>query len=635
MQDESIRCVCKVILKFKINIFILFFIFFNLNAQEKIIIEHLKHYRLDSASYVLQNNNIPNLKWQNDFLISFNSNDAKISIDTLNTYFKSSYFEDIYNHINKGDVYFYKYLDKNIEALKEYQIALELAEKTNDTLLINETLKKILTFHRIDLLYDNITYKPYLKKYKLTANDSLEKAYYHYFNLILNFKNYKVESWDSKSYRYLNHFFSNHQVPYLKGISYTVYASYFEEMQQKDSIWHYINKAEKNLLLVSEKYTRSRLNQLYSFTARIAAQEKNPKKASIALKKINKNHYNKIDYKIEALSTFYQAMVDTLNGDYKSAIRNINKSTLIQDSILMKEYNNLLNELETKYQTTKKEKQIILQQTQIKEEQRQQKNLWIGGFIILLFGSVLSFLIYKNVKRKQLIAEQEREIEIQKKEKILKDQELNTIDAMIEGQEKERQRLADDLHDSVGATLSAARLQFEYLCKHIGKGVLENEDELFSKTGKLLEEAYQEIRSMAHLKNSGVIATKGLLPAIQKLARNASTPRSLEIEVNDYGLSKKIDASLEISIFRVIQELVTNIIKHSKASEATISITQHEEILSIIIEDNGIGFDVRKKINNDGMGLNSIEKRIEHLEGSIDIDSTIGKGTNILIDIPI
>jgi signal transduction histidine kinase len=287
--------------------------------------------------------------------------------------------------------------------------------------------------------------------------------------------------------------------------------------------------------------------------------------------------------------------------------------------------------LSVENKTAEKEKQLIISN----QKKKQNRNIAFGLGGGLIGVSLIGFLLFKNTKRKQLIAEQEREIEIQKKEKILKDQELNTIDAMIEGQEKERQRLASDLHDSVGATLSAARLQFEHLCKYKGSGTLKNEDELYTKTGKLLEQVYQEIRSMAHLKNSGVIATKGLLPAIQKLARNASTPGGLQIEVDDFGLSVKIENSLEISIFRVIQELITNIIKHAQATEATISITQHEDSLSIIVEDNGLGFDVKKSIDKDGMGLSSIEKRIEHLEGSMEVDSNLGKGTNILIDIPI
>ena len=219
------------------------------------------------------------------------------------------------------------------------------------------------------------------------------------------------------------------------------------------------------------------------------------------------------------------------------------------------------------------------------------------------------------------------------KEKILKDQELNAIDAMIAGQEKERERLASDLHDSVGATLTAAKLQFEHLSKN--KDKLGTMDEFFNKTGILLDKAYSEVRSMAHLKNSGVIAKKGLLPAITTLAKNASVTGQLNIEVQDFGFDEKLDSMMEITIFRIIQELVTNIIKHSEGSEANISLTQHKEMLSIIVEDNGKGFDTRKMNSEEGMGLSTIEKRIEHLEGTLEVDSTPKKGTSILIEIPI
>ena len=602
-------------------------------SQESKLINNLRHYQLDSVFVLLQNKDLPNIKWQINFLKEFNTKLKVVNIDTINSYSKNNYTEEFYSFINKGDIYFYKYLDKNIEALTNYNKGLELAEIKKDTLLINEALKKILTLHRLDALYDNTTYLNYLKKYQKTSKDSIDKAYYHYYNLILNFKNYNSDEWNIISYNYLNNYFKFHEASYLKGICYTVYASYFEEKKQNDSIWYYINEAEKSLNSINENYKKSRLRQLYAFTSRIAVAEGNTKKASDALNNINPNFYNKIDYKLEANKLYYQAVVDTINGNYKSAFNNYIKSVLVVDSLQEQEYNNLLNEFDIKYQTEKKEKQNILLQSEIEKEKREQRNLWIIGITILLIGSIISFLLFKNTKRKQRIAEQEREIEIQKTEKLLKEQELSSIDAMIEGQEKERQRLASDLHDSVGATLSAARLQFEHLQKH--KGSLPNEDELFSKTGKLLEEAYQEVRSMAHIKNSGVLAKLGLLPAIEKLARNVSVSK-LHLEVKDFGLNERINNTLEITIFRIIQELVTNIIKHANASEASISLTQIENTLNIIVEDNGIGFNPREvSLNTDGMGLGNIEKRIEYLEGTLEIDSTPGKGTNILIDIPI
>ena len=205
---------------------------------------------------------------------------------------------------------------------------------------------------------------------------------------------------------------------------------------------------------------------------------------------------------------------------------------------------------------------------------------------------------------------------------------------MIEGQEKERQRLASDLHDSVGATLSAAKLQFDHLSKN--KDKLDELDALFSKTEKLLEDAYTEVRSMAHIKNSGVLAKNGLLPAIQKLAKNASGTNKLHIDVQEFGLDDRLENSLEITVFRIIQELVTNIIKHANAKEATISVTHHEDSLNIMVEDDGIGFNRLKLSKTDeGMGLDSIERRVEHLEGSMEVDSSEGNGTTIVIDIPI
>jgi two-component system sensor histidine kinase DegS len=99
----------------------------------------------------------------------------------------------------------------------------------------------------------------------------------------------------------------------------------------------------------------------------------------------------------------------------------------------------------------------------------------------------------------------------------------------------------------------------------------------------LLEDAYVEVRSMAHLKNSGVIAKNGLLPAVKKLASNASGANGLIVEVQSFGLENRLDNSLEISIFRIIQELVTNIIKHANATTGTVHLTNHNYILNIMV----------------------------------------------------
>ena len=415
--------------------------------------------------------------------------------------------------------------------------------------------------------------------------------------------------------------------PALKGRFYEDIAVYYRVIKNKDSAYYY---NQRILALPDDTYNNKTKYYAHFELANLAATQQQALQAkkylAQAKKYFNKSNIAHSQYAWEKWKAQY---VHEPLKEYDSAYYLLEKAMIYEANNDFKSNEEKISQLNVELQTAEKEKQILIEQQ--KKKQNQNIAFALGGSLFTV--SVIGFLLFKNTRRKQRIAEQEKELEIKKKEKILKDQELNAIDAMITGQEKERERLASDLHDSVGATLSAAKLQFDHLSKN--KEKLDTLDELIQKTGALIEEAYKEVRSMAHLKNSGVIAKKGLLPAIKNLAKNASSTGQLEIEVQDFGFNEKLDTSMEITIFRIIQELVTNIIKHSEASEASISITQHKDMLSIIVEDNGKGFNTRNINTKVGMGLTSIEKRIEHLEGTLEVDSTPNKGTSILIDIPI
>lgn len=255
-----------------------------------------------------------------------------------------------------------------------------------------------------------------------------------------------------------------------------------------------------------------------------------------------------------------------------------------------------------------------------------------GGSLSAL--SILTFVVFRNSKHKQRKAQQEREQQIAEKEKLLKELELSTINAMIKGQEMERQRLASDLHDSVGATLAAAKLQFEYFVK---QQVMSHDSEyLTKKISTLLDTAYNETRALSHVKNAGVMAKDGLLPAVERLSKNASGINNLKVEVQSFGLDQRLENALEIAIFRIIQELVTNIIKHAKATHAIVHLTNHDNKLNIMIEDDGVGFDPKQLPKaTKGMGLMSIDRRVEYWEGNLTIESELGNGTTIIIDIPV
>lgn len=298
---------------------------------------------------------------------------------------------------------------------------------------------------------------------------------------------------------------------------------------------------------------------------------------------------------------------------------------LIQYRMLKEELNN--QELKTNNQELRADNL----ETEANNKRSQAIATGLGGSLFL--GSIIAFLVYRNTKRKQHIAEQDRELQIQKTETILKEKEIETINAIVSGQEKERLRLAGELHDNLGSTLATVRMQVENLERNLEK--VEDPKELLKETNMLVNEAYDKVRKISHERNSGVMAKDGLLPAVQKLARTVSNANSLTVDVQDFGLENRIANELEITIFRIIQELVTNIVKHANATEASISLTQHDNELNIMVEDNGKGFKTGRLKEKEGMGLGNIERRIEHLEGSMEVDSNPGRGTSISIDIPL
>ena len=316
--------------------------------------------------------------------------------------------------------------------------------------------------------------------------------------------------------------------------------------------------------------------------------------------------------------------------DYKNAYETYVTYKSYEDSINADEQAISISEIQTKYQTREKELENEVLKSNIKTNKAL---LYI--FIGLLFASlIIGFLIIKNVRRKMKISRQEKLIEQQKLEKALKDYELNSIDMMLEGQDKERQRIANDLHDNLGSMLATLKINFEHL-KLRKNELREEETKLYDRTDELIEEAYQKVRRLAHAKNAGVFASEGLIPALKKMAEKISIPGRLQISLIPFGFNERLENTMEIAIFRIVQELSTNVIKHSKATEATIHLTHHDDNINIIIEDNGIGFDSSKINRADGMGLASIKKKVEQLGGSFTIDSTPGKGTTIIIDLPV
>ncbi|WP_445722361.1 tetratricopeptide repeat-containing sensor histidine kinase [Flavobacterium sp.] len=313
------------------------------------------------------------------------------------------------------------------------------------------------------------------------------------------------------------------------------------------------------------------------------------------------------------------------NGNFKEAIAFIEKQKVYQDILDEKEQNKAIIEIDTKYKTVEKEKE----NKALKQINFKNKITIVVSLVLLLLSILIGVLSFKNIANKKKIVEQQKTIEVNQLENKLKQNQLTEIDKMLEVQEKERQKIADELHDNLGSLLTTLKINFETIRNQ------NNNFELFDKTNALLDEAYNEVRTIAHLKNSGVIGKQGLLTAVKKMADKMTVPNKIIFNVIPSGLNERIDNTLEIVLLRIIQELAANILKHAAAKEVNIYINHYDDEMNLMIEDDGIGFDLLEINETKGIGLKNIERKIEQLNGTFTIDSKKGRGTTIIIDLPL
>lgn len=229
-------------------------------------------------------------------------------------------------------------------------------------------------------------------------------------------------------------------------------------------------------------------------------------------------------------------------------------------------------------------------------------------------------MLYFGYKRSQF----QKKLNRQEKEKILKEQELKEMSALINGQNIERNRIAKDLHDGVAGDLAGIKL---LLAKE--NTYLKNEN--LQKIQKNLSEVFQEIRKISHNLSINNIKEKTLKNLLSDLKDSYQQRNEFSFDVYIYpeNAIDDLDEIKKLNIYRILQELLHNISKHAKATEVELSINRHHNDMNIIVADNGVGFDIYKK----GIGLKNIEERLKIISGEMNIQSEMNKGTSVIIDI--
>lgn len=335
------------------------------------------------------------------------------------------------------------------------------------------------------------------------------------------------------------------------------------------------------------------------------------------------------------LTDFLLADAHASMEDYRNAYLYYVDGTLKYDSIFDLEKEEIINDLLVEYETQKKESEINRQNEQIKlveAKSKSRKLVIISLIIIIAFIIVITLFLIKVSRDKNKLMLKEVEIKNQEINKLLKEQELKSYASMLEGQDKERQRVASDLHDRLGGILSTVKAYFQTIDDKISS--LEDKTvSQYNKASELLSEAVDEVRNISHDLHSGVLKNFGLLVAINDLKDTIELTGKLNVELYISGDRKEMSASTEIDIYRLIQELFSNTMKHAEADKVTIQISFMDNSINIIFEDDGVGFDMSNV--KKGIGLKNIEARATKMSGDVNIDSRLGRGTIVIIDIPI
>ncbi|MBC7865681.1 MAG: tetratricopeptide repeat protein [Bacteroidia bacterium] len=524
---------------------------------------------------------------------------------------------------------YYKNKGEFPKALEKYIAALKIKEKINN--------RRGMTIGNNDLgiLYKTIkNYSLALSHYRVALSLSREMKMKLGEALILNnigtiyqeTKDSAKANLDSALYYYELSRKKAEEINDANAIS-TAYCNmaqvYGSREQYAKAVYYFthslaIDSAENNIPALIENYTN--IGGMYNMQ----------KKFDLALTYMRKGEKlaKENDMKV-LLKENYSSMADVLYrmGKPTEAYDYVRKMSALQEEITNEASQEAIAEMRVKFETEKKEYENLKLQKENAEKDLHLSHTYniifvIGAaLIIVLISSVFVYLRNKLKQKQKFDAE------------LLKQQELRNR-AIIEAEEKERRRIARDLHDGVGQMLSAAKLNLSNLEGYLKNGP-QNQWDMIKNSIELVDDSVREVRQVSHNLMPNALIQFGLVRAVRDFISKISSSETLKIDLEIIGLNERLEPTTETVLYRVLQELVNNVIKHSEANHLSIQVIRHDKELTVMLEDNGKGFDTILVTEAKGIGLANIISRINFLNGNVNFDSSPGRGTTVTIEIPL
>lgn len=353
---------------------------------------------------------------------------------------------------------------------------------------------------------------------------------------------------------------------------------------------------------------------------------------------LSKNYKSAIQYYREAMKLseqfgiggrslveIYGNLSETYDSakDFRNAYRYKFIAAALQDSISAMENTRSRNKLQNLFQNAEKDKELTAKRLQLvlAEASLRNRNLWITG---IGTGTLILLTIAIMLSQKQ-------RLQLQRAKTTKQQQQVEQLKAVIDGEEKERSRIGRQLHDDIMVQLSIVKMSMEALPMEY-PGIKDVQS--YKNIVQQVQHTSRQLRQTAHNLMPDALLEEGLISAVLYFCRNIELMTGIKILFQHYGIIPSLSSDLEISIYRIIQELMQNVIKHAEATNALVQLNYLEGILSITVEDNGVGMKEQDNSTEENkMGLRSIRTRLKAMAGSIEIHPCTPHGTSVNIEL--
>lgn len=497
------------------------------------------------------------------------------------------------------------YNQMTIQTFNNLVEALDLSKNTIHRPLTKQIYLAILNSFKKDVIQISKDYEYYLNEYRDYVDDPIDYAYYTMNNFVFQSKTDDSIDYNFHHASYLmdSAFSSLDETSKLIPLYLFEKAIYNGIINMEDDAKYYYD----SLLNIPTDFPYYRYINFgtYLKLSEIEAKNGNFRRSWALLTQTDQ--YKDLSqplisdyYYYRYGSQYYQEL-----GDSESALTFLQRANELEIEI------NKITIMNTRAQA------MVAYDTLDKEKRIQQATYLITILSVLTFFALVLMIFYRSRQRMmRVVSLKNEEIFNQEINQLLSDQELKSINSMIEGQEKERKRVAEDLHDRLGSTLTAAKMHIDVLSDQNGE---------LDKIGELLNKALTDTREISHNMLSGVLTNFGLVAALKDLIETVEGANKIRIHLSYSELDKRLDSQLEINVYRILQELISNTLKHAKASQIKINFKKEDEQFLMQYSDNGVGFNT-SLVKFDGIGFKNIAARVSKVGGEWDYSSKPGEG---------